>query len=226
MTKPRGWIGAIATAATVLTACGDDVAGTPVAAVPAFVAPTALDTVLLGADQISSIMGVSHMTAERPFTQLQENRLRLPNLNCLGILSVAETAVYDNSGLTGVRGQALRDPPDGDWQHLAVQAVITYPSADAAQKFFSESADRWGKCQQHTSNITINAGPTTSWFFTKLDRTATRLTMPLNVNNGQRACQRDLSVIGNVIIDIKACGPTIADQSASIADEIQGRLPP
>ena len=225
MTKPRAWIGAIATTAALLTACGDNIAGTPVAAAPASVTPTSLNTVLLGADQISGIMGASNMTAERPFTQLQDNRLRLPNLNCLGILSVAETAIYEKSGLTAVRGQALREPDGGDWQHLAVQAVITYPSADAAQKFFSESADRWAKCQQHTSNITINAGPTTSWFFAKLDRTATRLTMPVSVNNGQRKCQRDLSVFSNVVIDVKACGPAITDQGANIADQIQGRLP-
>ena len=241
MTTPRAVKGAVAmlavailALAAALSACGSTSGpsknpsknpSSATSAPPA--APAAVETALLNADQINPMMGTSDMTSSQPFTQLLENRTMLPNLNCLGIWSVAESAIYGDSGLTAIRGQVFRSPNDDNWQSKVVEAVITYPSADGAKKFFRASADRWSKCTQHTSRITVNDLPMTTLFFADLNRSDTRLTMPVTRNNdrGERDCQRDLSISNNVIIDVTACGKAVTDQAAKIADQIQSRLP-
>src|SRR6202022_4048328 len=110
------------------------------------VAASALDGLMLSAGDIDTVMGTHGMVAHQPFTNLAQRSNLLPNKNCLGIWQVGEAAIYDGSSLTAFRGQDLRQPDTGTWDALVVQAVVSYPAADAAQAFFSESADRGWKC--------------------------------------------------------------------------------
>jgi PknH-like extracellular domain len=182
-----------------------------------------LDGLLPGIAEVNAVMGTP-MTPHQAFSTTTDHRNLLPNLNCLGIWQIGETTIYGPSGFTGMRGQVLREPDNENWDSLVVQAVVSYPSADAAKKFFAGSADRWQNCSNHRVNMTVNGRALMTLAFGGLTKTDTELTIPLNTSGGGvRSCQRVLAVDNNVIIDVSACGQTIGNQATSIASKIQAR---
>ena len=193
---------------------------------PKLVPPSALDGLLLDVDDINAVMGTTGMKLHQSFDMMEDHRNLLPNLNCLGIWEVGESAIYGPSGFSGVRGQVLRDPDTDKWNSLAVQAVVSYPSADSAKTFYNQSSDRWSQCSNHKVNLTVNDRPASAWAFGSLAATDTELTMPMSrTSGGGQSCQRAFAVEGNVIIDVAACGPSMTDQAKAIVGKIQSRIP-
>jgi PknH-like extracellular domain len=187
------------------------------------VPPAALDELLPTVGDINAVMNAT-MTPHQSFSTTSDHSELLPNLNCLGIWQIGEKAIYGPSGFTAMRGQVLRDPDTNNWNSLVIQAVVSYPSADAARKFFAESADRWSGCSNHEVNMSSVGQPQTALTFGGLTKTSTDLTMPVNSIPG-RSCQRGLSVDNNLIIDVAACGQTISNQASSIVSKIKTRIP-
>ena len=206
----------------VLAACSNSTQNhtSPTSTVPT----SALDGLLLSAGDIDTVMGTHGMVAHQPFTNLAQRSNLLPNKNCLGIWQVGEAAIYDGSSLTAFRGQDLRQPDTDTWDALVVQAVVSYPAADAARAFFSESADRWSKCTNHHVNMTVNDQPQPKLFFGNLTKTDTELSMPVTRGENERSCQRVLSVVSNIIVDVAACNHDATDQAATIAQKIKDRV--
>jgi len=200
--------------------------GSPQRPTPPPVPTPALNGLLLSAGEINAVMGTTNITPHPTFTQMADHRNLLPNLNCLGIWQIGEAAIYGSSGYVAVRDQVLREPDADDWNSLVEQAVVSYPSADAAKKFYAESTDRWSKCSNHHVSIAYTGYPQTAWGFGPLTDTDTELTMPLSRSrNGGRACQRALAVDNNVIIDVAACGQAINNQASTIVAKIRSRIP-
>lgn len=196
----------------------------PTSTVPAPAPAPALDGLLLSPGDIDTVMGTQGMVAHPAFTNLAQSSNLLPNRNCLGIWQVGESAIYGGSSLTGFRGQDLRQPDTDAWDALVVQAVVSYPAADAAQAFFAESADRWSRCTNHHVNMTVNDQPQPKLFFGNLTKTDTELSMPVTRGENERSCQRVLSVVSNIIMDVAACNHDATDQAATIAQKIKDRI--
>ena len=123
---------------------------------PRPVADSALDGLLLGADEVNTLMGATGMQAHQPVSQMADHRNLLPNLNCLGVWQVNEAPIYDESHWKSVRQQMFRAPDIDQWDTLVVQSVVSYRTPDAARDFFTKSADRWSKCTNHNVNIRVN----------------------------------------------------------------------
>lgn len=190
------------------------------------VPPAELEGLLLDAGEIDSVMGTTGMTVHQAFSTMEDHRNLLPNLNCLGIWQIGETAIYGPSGFSGIRGQVLREPDAEDWNSLVVQAVVSFLSADSAKKFYDRSFQRWSNCSNHKVNLTINGHPSGAWTFGTLTKTDTELTMPLSrTGDGGRSCNRALAVDSNVITDVAACRPSVNDQAKAIVGKIQSRIP-
>jgi hypothetical protein len=186
-----------------------------------------LDGLLVGVDDVDTIMGTRSLAAHPVESQMADNRNLLPNLNCLGVWQVGESAIYGeqgNDGWQAMRLRLMRTPDTDDWDTLAVQAVVIYPTPDAARAFFDQSADRWSKCTNHHVNITLNDKPLPKWLSGDLGRTDTRLAMPISRGGGDtfRACQHVLDVTGNLVVDAQTCTShgTTPNEAAQIADRI------
>ena len=80
----------------------------------------------------------------------------------------------------------LRTPDSDSWDTLVVQSVVLYRSADAAKRFFAESAGRWGKCTNHRVNIRLNDQLLPAWRSGDLTATDSRLTMPYVRGSGNQ----------------------------------------
>ncbi len=148
----------------------------------------------------------------------------------IGKLQVDEAPVYDPSDWQSMRQQMLRNPDSDSWDTLVVQSVVLYRSAEDAQRFFTESANRWANCTNHRVNIRLNDQPLPAWLSGDLVQSDRRLTMPYVRGSGAqiRTCQHALAVAANVIVDVAACKlqqSTAVSQAGDIADKIEARLP-
>jgi hypothetical protein len=197
---------------------------------PKLVADAALDGLLLSGADIDAVMGTSGISPHKPVAQMTDHRNLLPNLNCLGVWQVNESAIYGDSHWKSVRQQLLRTPDADRWDTLVVQSVVSYHTADDARAFFTASADRWSKCTNHHLNIRLNDQPLPAWFSGDLTKTDTQLSMPYTRGAGDqtRSCQRALALAANLILDIQACQPqqpSPITKAVDIADNIEAKIP-
>lgn len=197
---------------------------------PKAVADSALDGLLLSADEVNAIMGTSAMKPHPVVTVMGDHRNLLPNLNCLGVWQVNEGPVYDPTHWKSMRQQLFRQADTDQWDSLVVQSVVSYRTADGARDFFAQSVDRWSKCTNHRVNIRLNDQPLPAWLSGDLTRTDTELSLPFTRGSGDqtRSCQRFLKVVTNVILDIQACKPqqpATLTEAAQIGDKIESKLP-
>ena len=198
---------------------------------PKPVADSALDGLLLGAEEVNTLMGATGMQAHQTVSQMADHRNLLPNLNCLGVWQVNEAPIYDPSHWKSLRQQMLRSPDtDTDtWDTLVVQSVVSYRTPDAARDFFTQSADRWSQCTNHNVNIRVNDQALPAWKSGDLTRTDNQLAMPYSRGSGDaaRSCQHVLAVAANVVIDVAACGaqsPSFT-KAAEVTAGIDANLP-
>jgi hypothetical protein len=213
----------------VLAGCGGG-AASGASQAPKLVPDSALAGSLLSSDELNAIMGTSGMTPHPLVGQMGDHRNLLPNLNCLGVWQVNEAPIYESSHWKSVRQQMSRTPDTDQWESLVVQSVVSYRTADGARQFFTESTDRWSKCTNHTVNIQLNGQALPAWRSGDLTKTDTQLAMPYTRGSGDqtRSCQRELSVVANLILDIQACKPqqqAAVTQAADVADKIESKLP-
>jgi hypothetical protein len=200
---------------------------------PQLVPTSALNKLLLSTDEVNAVMGTRSLTPQSTDTTMADNRNLLPNLNCLGVWQVGESAIYGpdggDKGWQGVRRQTLRTPDTDEWDTLAAQSVVYYLTAEAAGDFFTQSADRWTKCVNHHVNITLNDQPLPKWLSGDLSKTDTQLAMPITRGEGTevRACQHVLERAANLIIDVEACKSQTAPVTAAaeLAAKIKAKLP-
>jgi hypothetical protein len=200
---------------------------------PQLVPTSALNGLLLSADDVDAVTGTKSLVAHPVDTTMADNRNLLPNLNCLGVWQVGESAIYGpdggDKGWQGVRRQMLRTPDVDDWDTLAVQSVVYYPTAEAAGDFLTQSADRWSKCVNHHVNITLNDQPLPKWLSGELARTDTSLAMPITRGEGNdvKSCQHVLQRASNLILDVEVCQPrtTPVTAAADLAAKIEAKLP-
>jgi hypothetical protein len=212
-----------------LAGCGGGAASG--ASAPAKLVPdNALTGSLLSADELNAIMGTSGMTAHTPVSQMGDHRNLLPNLNCLGVWQVNEAPIYESSHWKSVRQQLIRVPDSDQWNFMVVQSVVSYRTADAAREFFTESTDRWSKCTNHNVNIQLNGQALPGWRSGDLTKTDNQLVMPYTRTSGDqsRSCQRALSLVANLILDVQACKPqqpSAVTQAVDVAEKIESKLP-
>src|ERR1700722_8365982 len=218
--------GSVLPLVAVLAACSNSTQNptSPTSPVPASVPASALEGLLLSVGDIDAVMGTQGMVAHEPYTILAQHSNLLPNTTCLGIWLIGDAAIYDQNTLPGFRAHDLRQPDTDPGDATVVQAVVSYPAADAAKAFFSESADRWSKCTNHHVNMTVNNQPQPKLFFGNLTKTDTELSMPVTRGENERSCQRVLSVVSNIIVDVEACNHDAPDQAATAAQKLSDRV--
>jgi serine/threonine kinase PknH len=189
-------------------------------------APTAsanLDSILLSTAEINTVMGASNM---QPTNQSEKTTVApgtLSNPDCLGALSTIQSSVYEGSGYTAVRGQALNadDPP-----HFVYEAAVSFASAEQAHAFVKASADKWQACVGQPLTVTMPNKKVFHWNFANVVGAPPKITQVHTQASGARACQHALSAVSTVVIDVMACGPQITDEGSRIADQMAAKVTP
>ena len=189
--------------------------GSPEQVSPAPGATGHLDAILLSPPQVSTIMGTpTTMEIQNQTTQLHPD-IKLSNPDCLGAFEAIQAATYAGSGQTGVQGQELHTT---DNVNRVYEAAVSFPTADKADAFVAAQADKWKACAGSAVTLTTSGG-SAKWTFGDLTGAAPRITQ-LRTRADGSTCQRVLSAVSDVVLDVRACAVGIANQGGQIADQM------
>ena len=196
-------------------------------------AEAALDGLLLSPADVNSAMGAAQLSVARDAKGIADNSASLSRLECLPVYSPGEAKAYAGSGSTAFREQDLSDPPR---THVAVQAVVLFPSAQQAAAFFKASSQSWQACSDGSFVNTLSGGrevwdvgpiSNTNGILNTVTRMHTEEYDGPTTNEGAALTgQRVLTVRNNVVIDIAAASPTANDSAGvNIAQQIAAKVP-
>jgi serine/threonine kinase PknH len=208
---------ALASACMFIASCSSTPPPPPVAA-------EVLDGLLLSPAEINTAMGATGITVSGTSTDMSDDSANVPDKDCRFLYS-AETSVYNGSGWTGMRSQDLHEPGD-DYDHEVWQAVVSFPAANDAARFFSASAQRWPACSNRQFHYIAPGQPDKVWTVGPIANTNGTLSTTETLENGYGwACQRALTVRNNVAIDVMACSVNPAHAAVfNIADQIAAKV--
>jgi hypothetical protein len=196
-------------------------------------AQTALEGLLLSADQIDTAIGATGLAVGGTIGAMNNNAADVPDKACQPIASPAEAQVYEGSGWSTVLGQLLREP-GRSYSHAVDQVVVSFPSAKVAGAFFTASAQSWPACanRQYTmammgTNMVHTVGP--------VSKTLGTLSVTQNQGGAELvfSCQRALTVASNIVVDVAACSlkqpdaqiDAQSDAAITIAHQIAAKVP-
>ncbi len=175
----------------------------------------ALDWVLLSIRELNNILGSTQMTVTGDLREMTDHSAEVADKDCLGAVYGAETPVYAKSGWTAVRDQVAREPGDNN-AHWVEQTAVVYPSAEQAQNFFNASQSQWEKCARRSVSAAQSV-----WQIGDVKTEGDLITQPSTQNDAKGwACQHALSVVSNLTVEVFACGYSIRDEAATIANDM------
>ncbi|WP_082135726.1 sensor domain-containing protein [Mycobacterium sp. EPa45] len=212
-----------------VSSCSAVTTGTALRADPVpLTSPDGLPALLLSAPDVGAALASDDVVVTTDVSKAWNDSAHFADANCLAIAGAAQQGVYAGSGSTAIHGQVLREAPTApQWSHFAVQAVVSFPTAQAAADFFTASQHGWAACSNRELNYAQPIGPPQVWSVGQTTTDHGVLAVSRVQRSPQRwACQRALTVHSNVAVDVEACsldGPTAA--ASAIAGQIAGRLP-
>ena len=186
---------------------------------PPTVAPDRLDSVLLTTDQLNTLLGASGLQVSRPITHnVWSGGTTVSNPDCLEALHTAQDTVYQGSGYTAVSFDQVSSP-----DHIVTQAAVSFPWAETALDFVKTSADKLRACTGQAITETTSNGAI-HWTIGPVVGDVPTITQLSTVtgNGPSLSCQRALSAVRNLVIDVEACNESqpVGDQARQIADEM------
>lgn len=192
----------------------------PASPPPVAVDKAALDGLLLPADRISQLMNTTAMTTVPIAHTLLPGTATPPH--CTGTWGPAYEATYTGSGFTAVAAQAVFRNPT----HKVAQAVVAFPDAAAAKAFYDKQISDWNACKStHVrfeylgTSTEIDVGvPVVTGDVLAL------LVVPTTTGIAGQQCERDMTVRANVIVDVRACSPTVGSAGSSMVREIADKI--
>ncbi len=173
------------------------------------------------------MVGAAALVQESFADSVIDDSAKLLQKDCIGVMAPAQHLVYADTGWTGVRSQALRNAGDGPRIYAVIQAVISFPTADAAKKLLVEQQSQWASCSGRTLSLAFPTPPTPQlWIVgTPADMDGTMTMTQTLKDAGGMQCQRALAVRDNVAIDVSACRYDIAEQALDIVHGIAAKIP-
>ena len=212
-------------AAVLLSGCVSSVSGTAVRAQnagPVNVPPldeAKLDDVLLSIGELNGIVGSTEMTITVELEEMSDHSSEVSDPDCLGAIFGAEEPVYQGTGWTAMRDEVAREP-DEDNDHWVEQTAVLYPSAQNAQTFFNDSKSAWQDC----AGSAISVDDSDASYLWQLDEVAAEDTLITQFSTQEDAdgwaCQHALALVSNLTVETWACGYSITDEAATIANDI------
>ena len=218
-------VGTAIAASVLLSGCTSTVSGTAVRAqhaAPVNVPPLTeakLDDVLLSIGELNGIVGSTRMTVTSDLDEMTDHSGDVSDPDCLGAIYGAEEPVYAGSGWTAIRDQVAREPSE-DNEHWVEQSAVLFPSAEKAKKFF----DRAKSSLQGCAGYSVSVDDEDAAYLWEIDSVTAEDTLITQMTAQEDAdgwaCQHALSVVSNVTVEAWACGYSIKDEAATIANEM------
>lgn len=183
----------------------------------------AIDQVLLTADQLTKLLGVSVTTdpaaagggsgalaMNSSSYGMSDHSGQVTPRTCVGVVFTGEHDVYASSQPQEIKtqqfGNLYRSTDKGP--HLLEQTVAVYPSAAQAQDFLTSSQSQWNTCARSDVDATLGYENGAGYALSKVQRHGDLITVSMATNggeNGPDACQQALGARENVIVETRTC---------------------
>ncbi|ORW53506.1 hypothetical protein AWC20_19810 [Mycobacterium parmense] len=177
-----------------------------------------LDSILLTASDLNSIMGTSNMQQISSSHQMA-TAPTLSDPSCAGAADTEELTAYQGSDYQAVADRYVREPGT-QFDHVVVEAAVTFSYAPNAPAFVRSSADKWKACAGKTVTKTQPDGKTSQWGFADVVDNDTKISVTSSQEGYVWSCQHTLSTVANVVIDANACAEHVTNEGTQIADKI------
>lgn len=185
--------------------------------------PAETGAMLLGAADIGNVLGDPEMKVNGREDQLRKPQGSLSDEACLSAFEPFQESVYRPHDPTAIHTQVVQSPGD---VHRVVEAVAKLPSAEKAHAFVEASAAKWRACANKAVKFTSANGKSTEWTFAEVNGEAPKITQTrAETENAARTCQHALSAVGDLVIEVQACGNDINDHGARLAEQIAAKAP-
>lgn len=200
-------------------AVAETTAGTPAALVP----NSALTGLLLPTAEVAEIGGVPELVLQRTLTAIQDDSSSAVDLvECVSPFMPAQYMAYRLADWRAAVEQFLL-PPTGSGS-IFVQAVVAFPSTDAAETFTRDERLTWSQCAGRTLTATNNGVAIPATFGPLQSVDDNTFAIPVKRPQGFD-CQRALGVRNNVVIDVMACRIGVVNQGVDLLQKIALKIP-
>lgn len=187
------------------------------------VATAALDGLLLDPSAIDTATGATGMASGGRHAMNNAAVSAVSPQGCRAPVT-EEAYSYAGSGWTASQAEELQDPAK---TRSVAQAVVLFPSAQAAATFFSASVSQWSACAHHTILATHQDGRTVKSATGPVSRTDGKLS--ITITSRTLTYQHALTSANRVVIDVSVGGSTagryVGDEAVRIARAIAAKVP-
>ena len=189
------------------------------AAAPSSVGPADIQSLLLDADEINSIMGTSDLEVAESGDGPDDTIDASPS-ECHGVIYISGEAEYGSADFSEMRWEAVSSDSGS-----VVQSVAKFPSSSDAAAFVEDQSKAWDSCRK----VTITAedkedGTKTRYQVRSISAQDNKVTALTVVSDTQWQCQHVLQAVSPFVLDISACGSNISDQAQTVASKLAAKL--
>ncbi|EFG78395.1 hypothetical protein HMPREF0591_1687 [Mycobacterium parascrofulaceum ATCC BAA-614] len=168
-----------------------------------------MPTLLASADQVGKVFNNAPMDARAVQTAFASG-VSINPATCASAVAPVLEGTYAGSGYTGLATQGLQEPKPG--RHRVIQAVVAFPDAAAAQRFYAQQLSVWQGCKLTDVTVSYTNGQPDDHakitVVTDSEGIATTVLLPAGPNDPKdSACERAMSARRNIVVDVRACGP-------------------
>lgn len=187
------------------------------------VQPDAVPRLLLSEDKVSAIMGRPMQLAASTNQPIDYSK-KIVSTECAAAYGPIAQTTYAGSGYTGLEASvftgAIPDPARGTAS--VQQAVVTYPSVDAAESARDRQVDEWRQCANRSAIRQVDPNdPSAEVKFADVVVTDDSVALLAQaVGPSGVACDRGLGVKSNVVVDSIVCQSDSATQQ--VLDLVRG----
>ena len=119
-----------------------------------------------------------------------------------------------------MRAQQLSVAPK-DPNYQVYEAVVSFPSAEKAQAFVTTQAGKWKACNDAPVVMKTPDSIDHYWTFGAVTGDPPTITQVRTPRDKARpSCQRVLSAVSDVVLDVQACTVGVTNQGSQITDQM------
>jgi hypothetical protein len=188
------------------------------------ISDSALPSLVPNIATVSRVMGSSGMA---PIDKLNGPGLFTDQFDpseCGGAVIPSTQAAYASSAMGSTYVQALHDQ-DPDGAHSVFNGVTTFPTASSAATFVTQQSVGWQGCQGRPIVMDPDKDKPLTWTVRDVKLRGGTVTANTSLAGAGVLCQRAMTAMRNVVIDVTACNSDDpANTAVTLASMISDRL--
>jgi serine/threonine-protein kinase len=234
-------IAAAASMVGLTSACATTVTGTPKAeksqagsqpaSTPAptpavgSIAEQDLEGLLLPVEDIQPVMDAPDLAVDKTYAEMPPSTVGYIPEDCASAAYNTVETGYRDSGFTATRGVVMQEPASApQLLHVVDEGVVAFPDATAAAAYVTKTVGEWGHCAK--SPFTAQRPESVEhWNFGDVTENNGVTAIPKMTEGSGWTCSHAITSKANVVVDVSACGFSVAGQASDIVSRIRDKIP-